>query len=210
MKTPPLSPPVGILRFNAGNTESVQRALTRLCIPSRIIDDPCDLERVSGVIFPGAGAAGSAMLTLRKNGWDAAIRAYSKPFLGICLGMQLLFDSSEENTTECLGIISGKVTELPGRVTKPHMGWNMLRPASAGWSDAGNRDQSGKTIGYAYFVHSYVCEPDDPALCTTTVQYGSLLCAGVRRGNFFGVQWHPEKSGDVGNRYLLSFCELCK
>ncbi|MDP7645792.1 MAG: imidazole glycerol phosphate synthase subunit HisH [Candidatus Peribacteraceae bacterium] len=184
---------IGIIRYSAGNTGSVQRALTRLNIPSKIIGKPVELGSVSGVIFPGAGAAGAAMKQLKKVGWPKAIRSYKKPFLGLCLGMQLLFDFSEEDETLCLGIIKGNVIGLSESLTRPHMGWNKL--------------SSGD---YAYFVHSYVCDPYDPSVVTMTTTYGGDLCAGVQQDNFFGVQWHPEKSGDVGDRYLLSFYNLCK
>ncbi|MDD5026185.1 MAG: imidazole glycerol phosphate synthase subunit HisH [Candidatus Peribacteraceae bacterium] len=184
---------IGILRYNAGNTGSVQRALARLNIASKIIESPTDLESVSGMIFPGAGAAGSAMNRLTELGWTEAIQSYTKPFLGLCLGMQLLFESSEENDTECLGVIKGNVRELSDELTKPHMGWNKL-----------------STGEYAYFVHSFVCEPTDASVFTMSTRYGTELCAGVQQRNFFGVQWHPEKSGDAGDRYLLSFSKLCK
>ncbi|MBU0767243.1 imidazole glycerol phosphate synthase subunit HisH [Patescibacteria group bacterium] len=187
------SPQIGILRYSAGNTGSVQRALTRLGIPSRIIEKPTELKDVDGIIFPGAGAAGTAMKCLRETGWAEAIQSYRKPFLGLCLGMQLLFDFSEEDSTQCLGIINGRVTELSDKLIKPHMGWNKL-----------------STGDYAYFVHSYVCEPTDPSVITIKTAYGDDLCAGVQQDNFFGVQWHPEKSGYVGDQYLLSFYELCR
>ena len=193
------SPQVGILSYNAGNTGSLQCALTRLNITSKIIEKPEELEKMTGIIFPGAGAAGTAMQCLRETGWVEAIQSCKKPFLGLCLGMQLLFEFSEEDATKCLGIFKGRVTELPDTLTKPHMGWNMLRQA-----------QHDNPIGYAYFVHSFVCEPTDPSVTTMRTAYGDDLCAGVQQGNFFGVQWHPEKSGDVGDRYLLSFSELCK
>ena len=103
---------IGILRYNAGNTGSVQRALVRLSIPSKIIKKPEELERMDGIIFPGAGAAGTTMQCLLETGWAKAIQSYKKPFLGLCLGMQLLFEFSEEDSVECLGIIKGRVIEL--------------------------------------------------------------------------------------------------
>lgn len=193
---PLFSSPIGILQYNAGNVGSVAKALTRLAIPSRVVEDREGIEAVSGLIFPGAGAAKSAMNELQERGLLEILREFQKPFLGLCLGMQLLFDHSNEGDTACLGIVRGNVRELPVNVIKPHMGWNMLR-------------QHDTAIGYAYFVHSYVCVPKDPSIITMTVPYGSDLCAGIRQGNFFGVQWHPEKSGAVGDRYLRSFAELC-
>ena len=151
------------------------------------------------VIFPGAGAANAAMRDLRASGFVDVLRGFQKPFLGLCLGMQLLFDFSEEGSTDCLGIIPGRVRKLPASVIAPHMGWNLLRSA-----------QHDKEIGYAYFVHSYFCDPADRSVITQTVQYGSPICVGVRWKNFFGLQWHPEKSAEAGDRFLLSFFELCK
>ena len=107
--------------------------------------------------------------------------------------MQLLFDFSEEGSTDCLGIVRGRVVRLPEGVMRPHMGWNQL-----------------STGRYAYFVHSYVCVPDDEGIVTMRVWHGAAICAGIRQNNFFGVQWHPEKSGDTGDRFLHSFAMLCK
>lgn len=184
---------IGILQYNAGNVGSVAKALTRLAIPSRVVEDREGIEAVSGLIFPGAGAAQSAMRDLGKRDLIDVLKTYQKPFLGLCLGMQLLFDSSEEGNTECLGLIRGRVRELPDTVVRPHMGSNKLN-----------------TGRYAYFVHSFICEPEDQRLITMTTRYGTDICAGIRQKNFFGVQWHPEKSGDAGDDFLLSFAELCK
>lgn len=184
---------IGILRYNAGNVGSVAKALTRLAIPSRIVETAEEIQSVDGLIFPGAGAAQSAMKDLTSRDLIGVLKAYQKPFLGLCLGMQLLFEFSEEGDTECLGVIRGKVRELPDTLVKPHMGWNKL--------------STGK---YAYFVHSFLCEPQDQRLVTMTTQYGNEICAAVRQKNFFGVQWHPEKSGEAGDEYLLSFAEICK
>ena len=187
------SKPIGILCYNAGNVGSVQRALCRLGIPSKLVETKEDLSSVKGLIFPGAGAAQSAMKDLRKRDLIEVLKNYQKPFLGLCLGMQLLFDFSEEGNTECLGLIQGEVKELPDTVIKPHMGWNKLN-----------------TGAYAYFVHSFACEPADKRVITMTTRYGGEICAGIRFKNFFGVQWHPEKSAGAGHALLLSFAELCK
>ena len=154
---------IGILRYNAGNVGSVARALNRLAIPSRIMEERDDLASVSGLIFPGAGAAGPAMENLRRRGLIDTLRTYPKPFLGLCLGMQLLFDFSDEGGAECLGILRGRVRELPNTVIRPHMGWNRLN-----------------TGRYAYFVHGFACEPEDRRIVTMTTQYGGDICAGIR------------------------------
>jgi glutamine amidotransferase len=184
---------IGIVRYNAGNRVSVAKALGRLGIDARTVETREELARCDGLIFPGAGAAQSAMRDLDQRGIADALREFDKPFLGICLGMQLLFDFSEEGGADCLGIVRGRVKRLPEGATKPHMGWNRL--------DTGQ---------YAYFAHSYFCVPDDPRVVATTVRHGLVFCAGLRQGNVFGVQWHPEKSGETGDRLLRSFAAVCR
>lgn len=184
---------IGIINYNAGNTGSIQRALNRLNIRNQLINYPSQMDTVSGLIFPGAGAAGSAMQSLTENKWIKPLQFYKKPFLGLCLGMQLLFEYSEENDTKCLGIIKGKVKILPDWITRPHLGWNKL--------NSGN---------FAYFVHSYFCQPKNPEIITMTTNYGLTICAGIKQNNFLGVQWHPENSGATGDRFLLYFSSLCK
>lgn len=186
--TPQKSSPIGIFRYNAGNSSSVARALTRLSIPWKFVDSADDFRTIAGLIFPGAGAAKTAMNDLKNRGLVDVLKAFKKPFLGLCLGMQLLFDYSEEGDTDCLGIIQGRVRELPSTVIKPHMGWNKLNDGRS-----------------AYFVHSFVCEPRDKRMITGTTQYGGTICAGIRYRNFYGVQWHPEKSARTGDDLLLSF-----
>lgn len=183
---------IGILRYNAGNWGSVSRAVHRLGIPATTIETAADIAAVDGLIFPGAGAAQSAMDDLRSRGLIDALRQYRKPFLGLCLGMQLLMDFSAEGDTECLGIVRGTVRRLPDGVMSPHIGWNRLSIGS-----------------YAYFVHRYACFPEDGRVVTMTVEHGATLCAGIRQGNYFGVQWHPEKSGLTGDRFLRAFASLC-
>ena len=184
---------IGVLHYNAGNRESVARALGRLDIPAATVATAEEIDWVDGLIFPGAGAAAAAMNDLQCRGLIDILRNFRKPFLGLCLGMQLLFDSSEEGDAACLGVIRGRVRRLPDGVMRPHMGWNRL--------DTGR---------YVYFAHSYYCVPADPSVTTMTVRHGEDICAGVRQGNFFGVQWHPEKSGETGDRFLRSFALLCK
>lgn len=184
---------IGILRYSAGNAANVSGALNRLGAPSRYVEQPAELDGISGLIFPGVGSAQTGMADLQQRGFVSALQKFDRPFLGICLGMQLLFDSSEEGNTPCLGIIPGKVQELPTTVVRPHMGWNRL-----------------STGGYVYFVHGYVCVPADSRVITMSTWHGVEICAGVRFKNFFGVQWHPEKSSTVGDNYLRAFAKLCK
>jgi cyclase len=184
---------IGILRYNAGNIGSVARSFNRLGIPVCIVNTVAELKAVSGLIVPGAGAAPSAMRSLRERGFVDALKCFDKPFLGLCLGMQILFDRSEEGPTDCLGVIGGSVRELPERVIRPHMGWNRL-----------------STGDYAYFVHRYACCPEATGLTTMTAWYGMPICAGIRLNNFMAVQWHPEKSGAVGDRFLQAFAHLAE
>jgi imidazole glycerol-phosphate synthase subunit HisH len=184
---------IGILRYNAGNRQSVARALRRLGIAAETVETAAEIARTQGLIFPGAGAAPSAMSDLRHRGLVEVLRNYRRPFLGLCLGMQLLMDFSEEGEVAGLGVVRGRVRRLPDGVTRPHIGWNRL--------DTGR---------FAYFVHSYYCAPADPAVTTMSVWHGAAICAGIRYRNFFGVQWHPEKSGVTGDRFLCGFAMLCK
>jgi imidazole glycerol-phosphate synthase subunit HisH len=183
---------IGILRYNAGNWGSVAGAFRRLGIPAVPVDAADDIAGIDGLVFPGAGAARSAMDDLRRRGLVDVLREFRKPFLGLCLGMQLLLDRSEEGQTECLGIVPGQVVRLPHGASSPHIGWNRLSTGS-----------------FAYFVHRYVCVPQDVRAVTATVEHGATLCAAIRQGNFFGVQWHPEKSGPTGDRLFRSFAVLC-
>jgi imidazole glycerol-phosphate synthase subunit HisH len=184
---------IGILRYNAGNRASVAKALGRLGFASRLVETAADIAACDGLVFPGAGAAHSVMADLRDRGLVEVIRDFRKPLLGICLGMQLLFDFSEEGDAECLGIVPGQVRRLPDEAMKPHMGWNRI--------DGGP---------FAYFCHSYYCLPRDPRVVTATARHGIDFCAGIRLQNFYGVQWHPEKSGETGDRLLRAFATLCQ
>ncbi|MEN6459342.1 MAG: imidazole glycerol phosphate synthase subunit HisH [Thermoguttaceae bacterium] len=183
---------IGILRYNAGNWGSVARAIRRLGISAATVETADEMATVDGLVFPGAGAARSAMDDLRSRGLIDPLRAFRKPFLGLCLGMQLLMEFSEEGQTECLGIVRGQVRRMPDGVMSPHIGWNRL-----------------STGRYAYFVHRYVCVPEDRRVVTMTVEHGATLCAAIRQANYFGVQWHPEKSGSTGDQFLQSFAALC-
>ncbi len=193
--------PVAIVKYNAGNIESVRNALRRLGVEP-IVTDRAEHLRASGkVIFPGVGEASSAMNYLRANGLDDVIRSLKQPVLGICLGMQLLGLSSEENDTECLGIIPFRVRRFTaGELKIPHIGWNrifrLLGPLFEG-IDEGT---------HFYFVHGFRVDegPETTAVC----DYGGEFAAASESGNFFATQFHPEKSGEAGARILENFLKI--
>lgn len=193
---------IAVIRYSAGNVLSVMNALSRLGRDAILTDDPKTIKSADHVIFPGVGEASSAMRYLRDHGLDEVIRNLTQPFLGICLGMQLMCSASDEGNTECLGIFPERVTLFPGgRGFKiPHMGWNNLEKLSG---PLFGHVSSGE---YVYFVHSYYV----PASCysSAVTEYdGILFSASLSKDNFHGVQFHPEKSGDVGERILRSFLE---
>jgi glutamine amidotransferase len=200
-----VSPDVDVAIIDSGgaNLASLQYALDRLRARCLVTTAPAVIAAAPRVLLPGVGAAADAMQRLRRAGLLDCIRALSTPVLGICLGMQLLYERSAEGETPCLGIVPASVQRLvsaPGRPV-PHMGWNSLEPCTPDplLAGIGTRD-------YVYFVHGYAAPvgPDTIA----TVDYGGPLTAAVRRGNFRGVQFHPERSGTVGARLLKNFLEL--
>jgi glutamine amidotransferase len=194
---------VAIIDSGGANLASLQYALDRLGARSVVTADPQVIAAAPRVLLPGVGAAADAMRRLGHAGLVEGIRALGVPVLGICLGMQLLYERSEEGDTRCLGIVPGSVQRLvsvPGRPV-PHMGWNSLELISPDPLLAG--------IGpgdYVYFVHGYAA-PLGPHTIAA-VDYGTRLTAVVRRGNFRGVQFHPERSAAVGARLLRNFLEL--
>ena len=191
-----------VIRYNAGNVLSVMNALSRIGSDAVLTDDPDTIISSDRVIFPGVGEASSAMSYLREKGLDEVIKGLTQPFLGICLGMQLMCSSSEEGNVECLGIFPERVTLFPrGRGFKiPHMGWNTLEKTS-GPLFRGIQDEE-----YAYFVHSYYV-PSSSASAALTEYDGITFSSALSRDNFHGVQFHPEKSGRTGERILRNFLE---
>lgn len=190
---------VAILKYNAGNTFSVQTALERLGCRCLITDKPDELRAAARVIVPGVGAAHSAMPYLIERGLDKVIIGLSQPVLGICLGFQLMCAHSEEGEAACLGILQTAVRRLRVAPKVPHVGWSTLEciehPIFAGLSES----------PYVYFVHSYRadCSSETIARC----HYGEEFAAAAALRNFVGVQFHPEKSGAVGARILQNFLE---
>lgn len=192
---------VAIVKYNAGNTASVANALRRLGVEPVITDDAEVLRAADKVIFPGVGEASTAMGYLRERGLDDTIRSLKQPVLGICLGMHLLCESSEENETECLGILPHRVRRFSHESLKvPHMGWNTI-------SGVGSDLFAGFDEGeHFYFVHGYFVEPGDETIAICS--YGEEFSAGVAHENFYAVQFHPEKSGVAGELLLENFLKI--
>ena len=193
---------VTIIDYGSGNLRSVQKALERVGVEARISDDPNVVAESSRLVLPGVGAFGDAIGALRSRGLVEPILAHigaDRPFLGICMGLQLLFDrGSEGGFHEGLGVLPGEVTrfELPHGMKIPHMGWNQVS-----WkSDA--TQPVGRDGDHFYFVHSYVARHRDEAVIAATIDYGGPFCAAVTRGRLFATQFHPEKSQSAGMELL--------
>jgi glutamine amidotransferase len=192
-----------IIDSGGANIASLVYALDRLGCAAHLSADPEEIAAAGRVILPGVGAAGDAMARLAEHGLVGLIPRLTQPLLGICLGMQLLFESSEEGDTRCLGVLPGAVRRFhasPG-LPVPHMGWNSLEGVAETPLLSGIREGD-----YAYFVHSYAAPADGCTLARC--RYGTEFSAVVGRGNFFGTQFHPERSAAVGARILANFLEL--
>ncbi len=199
-----------IIDYDAGNLRSVEKALQRLGEDTVITRDADVLLASKHVILPGVGSFGDAMEKLREYGLIPVIReivAREIPMLGICLGLQLLFESSEESPgVSGLGLLPGKIRRIPkdpSDLKIPHMGWNSLQ------FDHPGKIFSGIPEGaYVYFVHSYYLEASDPLIVTASTQYGTTIHASVEKGKLFACQFHPEKSSDVGMKILQNFLNI--
>lgn len=192
---------VAIVKYNAGNIASVANALERLGVEPMVTDDGATLRAADKVIFPGVGEASTAMAYLQERGLDEVIPSLKQPVLGICLGMQLLCESSEENDTKCLGVFRYRVRKFSSEHVKvPHVGWNTINVVNSPLFGGMTPDQ------YVYFVHGYYVETGEQTTATCT--YAKVFSAGIGRGNFHGVQFHPEKSGAVGQLILENFLRL--
>ena len=194
---------VTIIDYGSGNLRSVQKALERVGVEARITDDPNIVAESSHLVLPGVGAFGDAIRAIRGRGLVEPILAHiraDRPFLGICMGLQLLFESgSEGGHHEGLGVLAGEVTrfELPPGMKIPHMGWNQVS-----WRTAGTSKPTGNDGDHFYFVHSYVARPRDETVIAATSDYGGPFCAAVARGRLFATQFHPEKSQSAGMELL--------
>lgn len=195
---------LAIVKYNAGNIQSVLFALERLGVQAKVTDDFAELQQADKVIFPGVGEARSAMNSLLEKGLDTVIKNLKQPVLGICVGMQLLFEHSEESDTECLGIVPAKV-----KLFRPKEASNIKVP-QIGWNNISNLKTSlFKDVpenSYVYYVHSYYAEMNP--YCIATSDYSVEYCGAVQKDNFYGVQFHAEKSAKVGEQILKNFLEL--
>lgn len=191
---------IAIIKYNGGNVSSVQNALKRLEAESIITDDFELIKKADKVIFPGVGEASSTMNNLKKKGLDQLIPALKQPVLGICLGMQLMCKDNEEGNTVGMGIFDINVKRFPAKDIVPHMGWNTV-------SDFKSSVFSGIEEGSdVYFVHSYYCELSENT--TSVCDYILPFSASLQKDNFYAMQFHPEKSGKIGNQLLENFLKL--
>jgi len=191
-----------IVAAGGANYGSLVEACRRLGVDAEVSDDPARITAATHVILPGVGAAAQAMDTLRARGLDRVLRTLRQPLLGICLGMQLLYERSAEGDVEGLGLLRGRVRRLPAAPRWPHMGWNTLTPRAAGHPLLLGIDRED----WFYFVHGYAAEDDEATLATT--DHGGPFAALVAHGHVHGTQFHPEKSAAAGRRLLENFLSL--
>jgi glutamine amidotransferase len=202
------SPTIAIVDYQAGNLRSVQKALERFGANAVITADPQQIESAHGVVFPGQGASDPSMCALRDRSLIAPIKDYiasGKPFMGVCLGLQLLLDASDEGVEPGLGVIPGRVKHLPSGLKVPHMGWNEVsfrieHPVLDGVPNG----------THFYFVHSYYADPEDESVIAGTTNYGVEFCSAAAKDNWIAFQFHPEKSGTVGLRLYENFIDNVK
>lgn len=191
---------LAIVKYNAGNIQSVLYALERIGMEAVVTDDHVLLRSADKVIFPGVGEASSAMNYLKERQLDSLIRSLEQPVLGICLGMQLMCMHSEENNTDCLGIFDTAVKRFSGSLKIPQIGWNLVQET---------REPLFRHLpkeAYCYFVHSYYADLCDETAATT--EYGVRFSSALQKRNFYGVQFHPEKSAAAGEQILKNFINL--
>ena len=193
-----------IIKYNAGNIQSVENALQRLNIKATITDDVGKIAAADKVIFPGVGEAETTMNYLKERNLDQLIRSLKQPVLGVCVGLQLLCTHSEEGNVDCIGVFPNKIRRFipfDNTIKVPHMGWNTIHhlktPLFSGISEN----------SYVYYVHSYAADLSEYTIATT--DYISPFSAALQKDNFYAVQFHPEKSADVGSKIIQNFIELC-
>ena len=192
---------VAVIKYSAGNIRSVQIALDRLGVDSVVTDDPKIIQSSEKVIFPGVGEASSAMKYLKERNMDKLILSLKQPVLGICLGLQLMCSHSEEADTKCLDVFENRVLQFPDLGEKvPHMGWNSI------YGLKGPLFEGIEEGSYVYFVHSFAAEKGEDQIAET--DYIMKFASGLQKDNYYALQFHPEKSGDVGQKILRNFLEI--
>jgi len=199
---------VAVVDYESGNLRSVARALEMAGVEPEVTGDPATLMQADAAVLPGVGAGDAAMGALLRRGLDGPIAEFvasGKPFLGICLGLQLLMDSTDEGNTRCLGIVHGTTRKLPAGLKVPHMGWNRVAlKVSHPILEGLPRDQ------YFYFVHSYYAQPEDEGVVAGVTEYGIPFCSAVVKDNLVATQFHPEKSGALGLRIYENFVRYAR
>jgi len=196
---------IAIVKYNAGNIQSVLFALERIGVQAEVTDEIEKLQSADKVIFPGVGEASTAMEYLKARNLDKVVKDLKQPVLGVCLGMQLMCTYSEENDTECLGIFEEKVLRFDGNGTNlkvPQMGWNNIYNLKSPLM------QNVKEESYCYFVHSYYASIGNHTIATT--DYTKPFSSALNKGNFYGVQFHAEKSADAGEQILKNFINVVR
>jgi len=195
---------IGIVDYGRGNLRSVEKALEKVGFEATIMSSPAEIGLVKGIILPGVGAFADAMQALRQGGWIEPLAQFARsgrPFLGICLGMQILFDIGEEHGEHAgLGLLPGRVVKFPPGKKVPHMGWNSLQLERPSYLLEGIPNES-----YFYFVHSYYAVPGEKGDIVATSDYGIVFPAVVGKNNVWGAQFHPEKSSPWGLQLLTNF-----
>ncbi|HEY77790.1 MAG TPA: imidazole glycerol phosphate synthase subunit HisH [Dehalococcoidia bacterium] len=198
---------ITVIDYGAGNLRSVANAVGKLGYSPEVTSRPDDITSARAVILPGVGAAADTMANLKMLGLVEPIREFIAegcPFLGVCIGLQILFNATEEGGGyECLGIIPGSVRRLPPGLKTPHMGWNQVRQRVAHPVFDNIPDEAN-----FYFVHSYYAEPEDQSLVAGETEYGISICSVIARGNLVATQFHPEKSGELGLRFYDNFLKM--
>ncbi|MGB7329044.1 MAG: imidazole glycerol phosphate synthase subunit HisH [Rubripirellula sp.] len=201
---------ITIVDYQMGNLRSVQKAIEKVGGEAKISSDPAEIASAEKLVLPGVGAFGDAMAEIRRRDLASPIVDFvdsGRPFLGICLGLQLLFERGlEHGEHEGLGILAGDVVrfDLPSEFKVPHMGWNTVTKTGSA-DDANPLTEGIANDSHFYFVHSYYVRPTDPSVVALTCDYGGPFCAAIRRGNVIATQFHPEKSQDNGLKLLASF-----
>jgi imidazole glycerol-phosphate synthase subunit HisH len=200
------APRIAVVDYGIGNLRSAEKALQHLGADAALTSDASAIEQADAVVLPGVGAFGACMRALRAAGLEAVTRSAAidgRPFLGICIGMQMLFDGSDESPDVAgLGVVAGRVTILADTVRRPQMGWNTLEITDGSRLGAHLPDPA-----WLYFVHSYAPEPEDLGVVAAWCEYGDRFAAAVESGALWATQFHPEKSGAVGMRMLANFVE---